>query len=162
MRIVVISDTHGNNKDIIEALVSIDKPDMLIHLGDYVEDGEKISKILGIPIIIVKGNGDSKSNYNENELIEINDKKIFLTHGHRHNVVRNLDTLYYRALEKGADIALFGHTHIPVNIVYDDMIIMNPGSPSLPRNDSLTKTFGLIEISEKISEKINTEIKVIF
>ncbi|NLY45909.1 MAG: metallophosphoesterase [Tissierella sp.] len=157
MRIAVISDTHGMNKDVIEALASIDKPDMLIHLGDYVDDGEKISKILGIPVTIVKGNGDPHSNYNEDELIEIDGKKLFLTHGHRHNVVRNLDTLYYKALEMGADLALFGHTHVPVNLVYDDIIIMNPGSPSLPRSDSFTKTFGLIDIGEKI----NTEIRKI-
>lgn len=158
MRIAVISDTHGINKYIIEALVSIEKLDMLIHLGDYVDDGEKISKILGIPITIVKGNGDPHSNYNENELIEVKGKKIFLTHGHRDNVVRNLDTLYYKALEMGADIALFGHTHVPVNIVYDDIIIMNPGSPSQPRGDSFTRTFGLIDIGEKINTEIRTII----
>lgn len=155
MKIAVISDTHGNNKDIIEALLSMDdKPDTLIHLGDYVEDGEKISKILGIPMIIVKGNGDYMSNYNETELIERAGKKLFLTHGHRHNVVRNFDRLYYKALELGADMALFGHTHIPVNIVYDDIIIFNPGSASYPRGGSNTKTFGVIDIDEKIEAKI--------
>lgn len=156
MKIAVISDTHGNNKDIIEALVSIDKPDMLIHLGDYVEDGEKISKVLGIPITIVAGNGDPGSNYNEYELVEVNGKRILLTHGHRLNVVRNLDSLYYKALEMEADIALFGHTHVPVNVIYDDIIIMNPGSPSLPRGGSTSKTFGLIEIREKIETEILT------
>lgn len=158
MKIAVISDTHGMNKDIIEALVSMDKPDMLIHLGDYVEDGEKISKILGIPITIVKGNGDHDSKYNDFELLDINGKKLFLTHGHRDNVVRSLDNLYYKAMETGADVALYGHTHIPVNIVYDDIIIMNPGSASLPRGGSTTKTFGLISIGEKIE----TEIRNIF
>ena len=154
MRIAVISDTHGNNKDIIEALVSMDKPDMLIHLGDYVADGEKISKVLGIPITIVKGNGDHGSNYNEYEILEINGKRLFLTHGHRDNVVRNLDNLYYKALERGADIALYGHTHVPVNIVHEDIIIMNPGSASLPRGGSATKTFGIIVIGEKIETEI--------
>lgn len=154
MRIAVISDTHGMNKDIIETLVSMDKPDMLIHLGDYVDDGEKISKVLGIPITIVAGNGDPGSNYDEDQLIEINGKKLFLTHGHRYKVVRNLDTLYYKAMEMGADIALYGHTHVPVNIVYDNLIIMNPGSPSLPRSKSSIKTFGLIRIGKEIETEI--------
>lgn len=154
MRIAVISDTHGNNKDIIEALASIDKPDMLIHLGDYVEDGEKLSKIFGLPITIVKGNGDYGSHYKENELIEVEGKKIFLTHGHRDKVSLGLDYIYYKALEMQADIALFGHTHVPVNNVYDDLIIMNPGSPTFPRGGSNTKTFGLIEIGEKLETKI--------
>ena len=59
----MISDTHGHNKEIIEALSSTDRPDLLIHLGDHVEDGEKISKIFELPIIIVKGNGDRGSAY---------------------------------------------------------------------------------------------------
>lgn len=154
MKIAVMSDTHGHNKNIIEAILAMDKPDLLIHLGDYTKDGENISKILGIPVAIVKGNGDYDSPYKEDEVIEVKGKKIFLTHGHRHGVVRNLDNLYYRALELEVDLALFGHTHIPVNLKYDNIIIMNPGSPSLPRGGSNIKTFGLIEIDENINTKI--------
>lgn len=154
MKIAVISDTHGNNKDIIEGILSIDKPDMLIHLGDYVEDGENISKILGIPVIIVSGNGDYGSIYDEDRLVEVKGRKIFLTHGHRYGVARNIDNIYYKAMELEADIALFGHTHIPVNIVYDHIVIMNPGSPSFPRDRSNVKTFGIIEIDEDIKTSI--------
>ncbi|MDR7869237.1 MAG: metallophosphoesterase [Tissierellaceae bacterium] len=155
MKIVVISDTHSDNKDIIDAILAMDKKiDMLIHLGDHADDGEKISKILGIPSIIVKGNCDYDSKYNDSELVELENKKIFLTHGHNYNVNLSLDRLYYEALEMGADIALYGHTHVPVNIVHDDIIIMNPGSPSLPRDGSNTKTFGIIEIGEKIKTEI--------
>lgn len=154
MKVVVISDTHGDNKGIIEAILSMDKPDMLIHLGDHADDGEKISKILGIPIVIVRGNCDYGANHDDSELIEVNGKKLFLTHGHKYNVRVSLDRLYYAALEKGADIALYGHTHVPMNIVYNNIIILNPGSPSMPRGYEKTKTFGLIEIGEEINTKI--------
>ena len=154
MKLVVISDTHGENKDIINAITTMDKPDMLIHLGDHAEDGEKISKILEIPIVIVKGNCDHTSKYKDTELIELKGKKLFLTHGHKYHVRGSLDKLYYSALEMGADLALYGHTHIPLNIIYEDLIILNPGSPSLPRGDSNTKTFGIIEIGEEIRTEI--------
>lgn len=155
MKIVVISDTHGNNKDVIEKISENKKPDLIFHLGDYVEDGIKISKVFGIKAIIVRGNGDmGLTKYNEDELIEIKGKKIFLTHGHKYNVSNGLTNLYYKALELGADVVLFGHTHIPINIKENGIIMMNPGSPSLPRGNNGTKTFGIVEIKSEIKTEI--------
>lgn len=159
MRIAVVSDTHGNNKDIIEKLSEIKKPDMLLHLGDYVADGVIISKALGLESIIVRGNGDYLyTQYDEDKLIELKGKKLFLTHGHKYNLQSGITNLYYRGLELGADIVLFGHIHVPIIEKIENMIIMNPGSPSLPRNASRIKTFGLIEIGDSIETKI-VEIK---
>ncbi len=159
MRIAVISDTHGNNKEIIEMLLEIEKPDILFHLGDYVTDGVAISKALGFENIIVKGNGDYfHTEYNEDEFVEIRGKKFLLTHGHKYNVQNGLTTLYYKGLELGADIVLFGHTHIPIIEKIEDMVIMNPGSPTLPRNSGRMKSFGIINIGNTIETKI-IEIK---
>ncbi|MBU5256137.1 metallophosphoesterase [Tissierella praeacuta] len=155
MKIAVVSDTHGNNKDIIEKLSEIEKPDILFHLGDYVNDGVKISKALGIKTIIVRGNGDYlHTEYNEDEIIEFKGKKFFLTHGHKYNVQNGITSLYYKGLELGANVVLFGHTHIPIVEKLENMIIMNPGSPSLPRNAVKIKTFGIINIGNSIDTKI--------
>ncbi len=155
MKIAVVSDTHGNNKDIIEKLSEIEKPDILFHLGDYVNDGVKISKALGIKTIIVRGNGDYlHTEYNEDEIIEFKGKKFFLTHGHKYNVQNGITNLYYKGLELGANVVLFGHTHIPIVESLENMIIMNPGSPSLPRNAVKIKTFGIINIGNSIDTKI--------
>ncbi len=154
MKIIVLSDTHGRNRGFLESIMYDTRPDMIFHLGDYVGDGENISKILGVPSLIVRGNGDFGSGYNEEEIIEIKGKKIFLTHGHRYDVRYGLDNIIYRGMELEVDMVLFGHTHIPVNIREKDMIIMNPGSPSFPRGLFADKTFGVIEIDSEI----NTEI----
>src|SRR5699024_4567612 len=130
MKIIVISDTHGKNKNILNHILGVEKPDILFHLGDYTEDGEIISNKLGVDSIIVKGNGEYGSNYKEDELIELKGKKIFLTHGHKYNVRFTLDNIIYKGKEMGADIVLYGHTHVPINIIEDGMHIMNPGSPS--------------------------------
>jgi len=159
MKIVVVSDTHGNNKEVIEKISEMERPDLLFHLGDYIEDGIKICTALGIDTIMVKGNGDRGNRiYNEDELIEISGRKIFLTHGHRYDVRYGITNLYYKALELNVDMVLFGHTHVPINIEENGIIFMNPGSPSIPRTQSKAKTIGLIDINDKIYTKI-IEIK---
>lgn len=154
MKIFVISDTHGRNEEIIEYLLKCEEADIIFHLGDYAEDGERIAEALGIETIIIRGNGDYFSQYEDDELIEVNGRKIFLTHGHNYNVDYSLDNIIYRAKELEADIALFGHTHIPINIKENGVHIMNPGSPTFPRGGSFDKTFGIINIEDTIDINI--------
>lgn len=154
MKIIVISDSHGINREDLVYRLEDEGGDLLIHLGDYVEDGEKIAKELGIPYAIVKGNGDFNSTYPEDRLLNIKNKRIFLTHGHKYDIVYSLNSIYYKALELGADIALFGHSHKALNIIEKDIIIMNPGSTSLPRDLNKVKSYGIIEIGEKIETRI--------
>lgn len=151
MRIIVVSDTHGNNGPFLEKAITMEKPDMIFHLGDFVADAKKISKIMEIEYIAVKGNGDyGIMDVNEDELIQINGKKIFLTHGHKYNVHYDTHDLYIKGLELDADLILFGHTHIPIIEKTEELIIMNPGSPSIPRALDKKGTFGLITIGEEI------------
>lgn len=155
MKILVVSDTHGKNKELINRVRKMEKADLLIHLGDYVGDGLTIAKALGIAPIIVMGNGDHPSSgFKEEEVIEIKGKKIFLTHGHKLGVNFNLNRILYRARELDADIALFGHTHLPIIEKIDDLILMNPGSASYPRGFPDKKTFGIIEINREIDTKL--------
>lgn len=155
MRIFVVSDTHGKIEDFLGKIETIEKPDLVIHLGDYVDDGLEIEKVTGVKTIIVKGNGDySYSQYSEDEIINLNGKKVFITHGHNYNVTYSLDNLLYKSEELDADLLLYGHTHVPLITNEKGRVIMNPGSATLPRSFDRTKTFGIIEISEKISGKI--------
>lgn len=153
MRILVISDTH-RNIDSLTSVMEDQKPDLILHLGDNVEDGEMISRIYGLETIIVRGNGDFNQDYPNDRVLDLAGKRIFMTHGHRYSVRNGHMSLYYKSLETGADIVLYGHTHIPVNLREKDLIIMNPGSPSLPRQWERVKTVGLIEINGNISSQI--------
>lgn len=148
MRIAVISDTHGEIDLVVRKLISIKDVDLILHLGDYSKDAEKISKKLSVKSVIVKGNGDFGTLYNEDELVEMYGKKIFLTHGHRYGVHRNLNNLYYRGLELEADIILYGHTHVPLVLEENGITIMNPGSPTNPRSLDGKLTFGIIDIGD--------------
>lgn len=154
MRIFVVSDTHGRIDNFVNKAKSLEKPDLIIHLGDYVEDAFKIEKEMGIETILVKGNCDIYStDSDEDQTLTLNGKRVFITHGHKYNVKMDRLNLLYKGKEKNADLILFGHTHFSLIEEEDGIMIMNPGSPSLPRLFS-KRTFGIIEIGKNISGKI--------
>ena len=53
---------------------------------------------------------------------------IFYTHGHMYGVKYDLDTLAEAAAARGAEVALFGHTHIPLEEQHGTVLLFNPGS----------------------------------
>lgn len=154
MKLVIISDTHGDINTSIEILKKIDDIDLFIHLGDYSRDAQKIQKETGLDMINVKGNCDiSDYETSEEELIEVKGKKILLTHGHDYNVKWGFDNLYYRAQELEIDAILFGHIHHPVSLKEDGILIFNPGSISKPRGGS-KESYGIISIEDDIKAEI--------
>ena len=44
-----------------------------------------------------------------------------------------MNHIYYHGLEIGAQVVVFGHTHIPSCELQEGIWLLNPGSPSLPR-----------------------------
>ena len=149
MKILVISDTHRNISNVIKIMKKLKNLDRIIHLGDNVSDIFDIISIFNTPIDYVAGNCDYYGeNYKLEDIIEINSKKILITHGHLYKVKSGYEEISKIAKEKEVDIVLFGHTHRSFLGYYDDMLIMNPGSISLPRGDKYP-TFGIIEIDEK-------------
>lgn len=154
MKILVVSDTHSRNQEFIDKVINGERYDMLFHLGDYVEDGQEIARALGVPSYLVRGNGDYDSNYKLEEVLDIEGNRIFLTHGHLYRIRFDLSNLYYRAREVAADLVVFGHTHVPLNIEKNGLKIFNPGSPSFPRQLKGGKTYGVIDIGDKIESFI--------
>jgi len=153
MRIGVISDTHMVISSIERLEKEIKGVDILIHLGDNVEDIATIKKYYKGEIINVKGNCDFSEGVPSDRLIEVCGKKIFLTHGHRYGVKENLSRLRYKALETGADIVLYGHTHIAKIDFEEGIWYINPGSASLPRDGD--RSYVIISINEeKIEPKL--------
>lgn len=133
MLIAVISDTHRNEKYIEIAKKYISSADVLIHLGDNTEDIKELARDFKGDVYGVKGNCDFSNDYPKEQIINIYNKKIFITHGDLYGVKYGFNNIYYKAKEIGADIVLFGHTHQQLLIEEDGMVFMNPGSISLPR-----------------------------
>jgi uncharacterized protein len=146
MKIAVISDTHRHIYSLNQVTKLIQDTDMAIHLGDNVEDVDIIKSNYKGKIINVRGNCDFSSFIPVERLEEVENKKIFITHGHRCDVKHSLLKLKYRAKELGADIVLFGHTHISAEIYEDGIWFINPGSAALPKDSY--QSIAIIEISD--------------
>lgn len=117
-----------------KAIARMKDIDMLIHLGDYCFDMDKLSKKYKQPFETVAGNNDFVSNPVLEKTLVLGGRKIFLTHGHKYSVHYGIDKLYYKGLEEEASIVLFGHTHRQYLAREGNMLILNPGSTSLPRD----------------------------
>lgn len=158
VKFLLVSDTHGMTRNIVDKMIDLDYKDIdaIIHLGDYVEDGYKLRKILGKDLYLVAGNGDFQSGCRDEEIMEVNACKILLTHGHNYGVKRDLNNLYYRALELEVDLVLYGHTHLSLELEKDGILFVNPGSPSLPRDIDRTKTAMILEIDANGEIEIET------
>ncbi|MBQ4313030.1 MAG: metallophosphoesterase [Clostridia bacterium] len=145
MRIMVVSDTHGKWSALYRAIMSQPQAEVIIHLGDGEDDLEKLRfEFPGKMMVNVAGNCDWGSSRSYFDTMKIEGKKIFFTHGHLHDVKWGLDKLIASASKEGADICLFGHTHIPYTQYRDGMYIMNPGSLGHPRD--YAPSYGIIDI----------------
>ena len=65
----------------------------------------------------------------KNKIITLDGKKLYLTHGHH----INKDNLP----KAKCDFLMYGHFHVPFIMQKDNLIIMSPGSISIPKENSL-------------------------
>lgn len=146
MRILVVSDTHGDLHSLNRALTAQPTAEVIIHCGDgesqyqYMKDALRDKMVVG-----VRGNCDwGTSTLPLTETLRVCGKTIFVTHGHMYQAKFTTTQLIYAAREAKADILLFGHTHIPMTDYEDGLYIMNPGSCS-----GYYASYGYIDITEK-------------
>ncbi len=150
MKILVISDTHQHIQNVIKLMDIITDVDRIIHLGDVVGDAEDLESIYPkIPIDYVAGNCDFyELTVPKEKILKLMGKKILITHGHAYDVKRGYETIARRALSKEVDAVLFGHSHVPYIGYVKDIVLMNPGSISQPR-DGKMPSYAVLEIDEK-------------
>lgn len=152
MKIGVVSDTHGNI-DIWRRIEPIFAgADLIIHAGDILyhpprlgcQDGYNIPAMVEainnsrIPIIFARGNCDPEV-YEElltwpiqspYAFVHYDNIRMLVTHGH----LMEREQMAELARSYKVDILVTGHTHIPaIEITADNIILMNPGSPSFPK-----------------------------
>jgi len=143
VKILVFSDTHGVLDHAIWAINENSDADYVIHLGDFYGDFEHIKYLYlnnelnlikkDVKFIGVIGNTDDRNEGDEEKIVEINNHKLLLTHGHKYGVKMRDDKIFYRGKELGVSAVLFGHTHVCRNVKFEDLLLLNPGSLSLPK-----------------------------
>ena len=130
VKILLIGDTHGMD-DLFVVIKRKESPfDMLLHVGD-VEESKRFYQRCGVQALFVRGNCDDYSDDPVERVVDVEGCRIYMTHGHCLDVdgtEASLRALCGAAVEKGADVVVFGHTHMPLNVVRDGVLILNPGS----------------------------------
>jgi len=125
--------------------------DVVFFLGDGLDDIESLaaedeSKMW----VAVRGNCDFSGVFRgklvpKTEEITVGGYKIVLTHGDLYGVKGTTEQLSALACERGADVVLFGHTHLPYEAYISDAqkphYLFNPGSIS-----SYNATYGIITL----------------
>ncbi len=146
IKALVMADTHGHKARIALAVKRFGDVDMILHLGDYSRDADVIRGITKKPVYAVRGNCDISSDAEPELLLTFEGVRVLMTHGHRQNVKSSLLNLSLFALEREANVALFGHTHIPTEQFYENVLLFNPGSLGEPRN--LRPSVGLLTLDK--------------
>lgn len=167
MKIFVASDIHGSSyyaQKLVEKFEQ-EKADVMVLLGDIYYHGPrnpfpkeynpmKVSEILNNikdKLYVVKGNCDSEVDQMISEFqfesmhrLSILDKDIVFTHGH----IYNEDNIP----NEKCDILVYGHFHVNFIKKVNNTIVVNPGSISLPKENS---TQGYVLIDEKAIKEID-------
>ena len=132
MKILVLSDSHST-LSFMRACIRAVRPDAVVHLGDYYDDGTAMAEEFGLSRFYqVPGNCDKYRLYTpvpETLVEKVCGVKLFMTHGHIHRVKFGLGVLIHDARRTDAQAVLFGHTHEAYCQQEDDGLwVVNPGS----------------------------------
>ena len=141
MKILFMTDSHRHFSFLLE-MVEKEKPDAFFAMGDYSSDFEELSYVYpDIPCTIVCGNCDFWDRKNPEEiLLELEGKRIFLSHGHKYGVKSSLASLLEKGKSLSADIILFGHTHKEY-LLEGEIAVANPGAAQ-------DKKYGILEVTQ--------------
>lgn len=149
MKVLIVSDTHGQDDNLKLVLSKTGPIDALIHCGDIEDEETYIAALVPCPVYAVAGNNDYFSSMDREIEFELQGKRIFLTHGHYYGVSMGTEVIIDEGRSREADIVMFGHTHRPCLEQYDDITVLNPGSLSYPRQPGRKPSFMLVEIDKK-------------
>ena len=128
MRILVVSDSHGNEEMLFKAHKQAGIIDVLIHTGDGEQDTRLLEESLGEKVLRVAGNCDHTSDAPRELMVTLAGKRILIVHGDRYLVKNGLEQLMAQGKATGADVILFGHTHIALAEQRDGIQLLNPGT----------------------------------
>ena len=138
MLVGLVSDSHGSTRAIDQMLVHPGAVgvELWFHMGDIVPDAEYLATVTGQRVEYVAGNCDYFDGVTSDEkVVELAGHRIFMAHGHTFGVRFTLGVLARTAHEAGADIALYGHTHVAVaEKSPEGVFVYNPGSVAQPRD----------------------------
>ena len=143
----VVSDTHGYlNPKVPELLAGVEH---ILHAGD-IGDAGIIAELARIaPVTTVRGNNDRtgpESLFPEEVTVELDGWNFFLTHEVK--VPKGPDDPSMETYRKaGADVVVFGHSHIALQRQIGTVLFFNPGAAG-KRRFKVVPSIGTLELKE--------------
>jgi putative phosphoesterase len=164
IKALVFSDSHGNQA-YMKQLIKDEAPfDVLIHAGDLEDTLENVLGPVDYHTHIVKGNCDYGRDLPLEKIFKLGGRNVLLLHGHSCGNMHchpgmDMNRMVYYAEEKGCDMMIYGHTHVPdIRTLDDGFIILNPGSMTLPRQVDRRRSYMVLMIEDN---KVDAEIRYI-
>ena len=159
MKILIVSDTHRRNDNYLK-IVRMNAPlDMVIHCGDVEGSEYVICEGAGCPVEMVMGNNDFFSDLPKEKEFQLGKYHVWLTHGHNYYVSMENETIKQEAVARGVDIVIYGHTHRPLVEQYDNLLVLNPGSITYPRQEGRNPSYIIMEIDK--NGEVHCEIRYV-
>ena len=157
MKIGLLADTHiprdvkflpSQVKDVFRGV------DLILHAGDIYASRvlDELGKIA--PVLAARGNGDPKfprdSRIKDSHVLDLSGFTLGLAHiiYYPETPMFPLDKAIDKEFGGRVDIVVFGDTHVPLVERHNGILLINPGSPTLPYNISKLGTVGLLEVTE--------------
>ena len=149
MKILVISDTHGELYNLRRVLREVGKIDRVFMLGDCEEQEADIRALFPSGCMyFVRGNCDRHSDAEAELDFTLEGVTFHLTHGNGQTDAG----IRKRALAAGASVICRGHTHRPSSEKEDGVLTVNPGSLSAPRQWDGIPTYAVITVENGKAE----------
>ncbi len=151
MRVVLLSDTHSPRfwKGVPDAVAShLGSADLVLHAGDVCTADVLDDLAAFAPLHVVMGNNDRPevAAWGAPETLEreLEGVRVAMVHdsGAKTGRVARL-----RRRFPTADLVVFGHSHIPMDLTEGDLRIVNPGSPSDKRRQP-HRTLALLDLAD--------------
>lgn len=154
MKILIVSDTHRNEDNLIEVLEKEKNLDLLIHCGDVEGAEDEIEHYAGCKTVLVAGNNDFFSRLPREAELQVEGMKVWVTHGHNYYVNANPEYIRKEARIRNIDVVLYGHTHRPIIEKTEDLIVINPGSLTYPRQEGRRPSYAVLELVERDVQRL--------
>lgn len=137
MRYLVISDTHGRDAHIRQwALAHRPMWDAVIHAGDFFRDGVRLAQALDLPLYGAQGNNDLDPAAPWERCWTDGKWRVGVVHGHQWPAPSRSQGLDHWARERGLDVVVYGHSHVPEAMLDAGVWRINPGAIHAPRQGS--------------------------
>ncbi len=146
-RIGLISDTHGQLRpDVHRAFAGVER---ILHAGDVCGDDILLELATIAPVQAVRGNCDDPwdPQLAESLELEVDGIRIHVQHGHE---LGRPKAPAVGAAYAHCQVAVYGHTHVPVIEQVGGTLVVNPGAAG-PRRFALMPSVAILTIRDGVA-----------